>query len=283
MPTIAQLPTATIVNAADEILLSQSGVTRSASVGTVLASAQASITIATGSVLGRTSLGAGGPEPLAVGLGLNANAGALTANGFDHTAFPTQTALAAGDEVILNSAGAPHRLPVALLRSLFTAGANVSIGPTGVIAVSTPPQGPTGATGQAGPAGPAGPQGVAGAAGVPGAAGSAGPQGPTGPAWSPPKRTSALTADTPSLSDDQGIIAYTATQPVAVTINDLGALRVFDAIQLGTGVVTLTPGPGVTMMSQGRSVTSLLTAYQGAALSVVCTGGAIVFVVGNSQ
>jgi hypothetical protein len=107
--------------------------------------------------------------------------------------------------------------------------------------------------------------------------------GAPGPAWSPPKRSVTATNDTPTVADDQGVIAYSSASPVTVTVNDLGSLRIFDTLQLGTGSVSLLPGTGVTMMSQGKSVTSVITAYQGSAISVICTGAGTVFVVGNTQ
>ena len=107
--------------------------------------------------------------------------------------------------------------------------------------------------------------------------------GAPGPAWSPPKRLVTASADTPTVADDQGVIAYSNASPVSVTVNDLGSLRVYDTLQLGTGSVSLVPGTGVTMMSQGKSVSSVISAYQGAAISVIGTGTGAVFVVGNTQ
>jgi len=137
MPTIPQLPPATSVSAADELPLSQSdGVVRSASVGELLAGTQPALTLASGNLLGRVSLGAGGPEPIALGAGLDISAGAIEANGTDHGAFPVQTVLLPSDQAVLSSAGAPRLLPLAMLRGLFTAGSNISITGAGVISAS---------------------------------------------------------------------------------------------------------------------------------------------------
>jgi hypothetical protein len=152
MPTIPQLPAAGQITAADEFPLSQDGVTRGATVGDLLAGTQPAIITATGTLLGRTSLGPGGPEQVGIGTGLALAGGALAATGLDHAAFPTQTALQPTDEVVLNSAGAPRRMPLTMLRGLFSAGANVSIDQSGTIAVSGDAIGP------AGPQGPAGEQ-----------------------------------------------------------------------------------------------------------------------------
>ena len=136
MPTIAQLPPTSQVNPADEIPISQAGVTKTASVGTLLASTQPAIIIPTGTMLGRVSLGPGGPEPLTLGAGLGIANTSLTANGADHVGFTQQTALQPADEVVLNSGGSPKRMSLGLLRGLFSAGNNVTIDPSGVISGS---------------------------------------------------------------------------------------------------------------------------------------------------
>ena len=83
MPTISQLPSLADVTAADAIPVSQNGATHSVSVGALLASAQPAIISEPGTLLGRVSLGAGGPEPVTVGAGLVLNDGTLTASAFD--------------------------------------------------------------------------------------------------------------------------------------------------------------------------------------------------------
>ena len=149
MPTIKQLPVAAEVNAEDEIPLSQGGLTKSATVGALLNGMQPAVIAPTGSLLGRVSSGPGGPEPVAVGVGLDLSSGTLAANGGDHAAFAAQQSLLLTDEAILNSGGGPRRMPLSLLRNLFSAGANISIDADGVI--SSPGSG--GGTGSAGPAG----------------------------------------------------------------------------------------------------------------------------------
>ena len=81
MPTIPQLPAAGPITAADELPLSQDGVTRGATVGELLAGTQPAIITATGTLLGRTSVGSGGPEQVAVGTGLAVAGGTLAATG----------------------------------------------------------------------------------------------------------------------------------------------------------------------------------------------------------
>ncbi len=182
MPTIPQLPAAGQITAADELPLSQDGVTRGATVGELLAGTQPSIITATGTLLGRVSIGPGGPEQVGVGAGLALAGGAVSATGLDHVTFPAQTALQPTDEVVLNSAGTPRRMPLLMLRGLFSAGPNVTIDPTGTIAVSDDAAGPAGPQGPGGEQGPAGPPGSAGPVGLTGPVGPVGPMGPVGPA-----------------------------------------------------------------------------------------------------
>ncbi len=165
MPTINQLPLATQINASDVLPISQAGATRSASIGNLLAATQPVITLASNTLLGRVSLGPGGPEPVAVGPGLALTFGSLLATGADHATFPAAPGLIVTDQAIISSAGQPLQLPLSQLRGLFTAGANVTIDPNGVIAT-------TGAGGSPGPAGATGPIGPVGLTGAAGPAGS---------------------------------------------------------------------------------------------------------------
>ncbi len=139
MPTIQQLPSASQAGTADEIPVSQSGVTRSVTVGDLLASTQPAITMASNTVLGRASLGPGGPETVVVGTGISLASGSLSATGADHAGFAVQTTLTATDQVVLNSSGVPTRMAIPLLRGLFSAGSNVAIDANGVLSASTDP------------------------------------------------------------------------------------------------------------------------------------------------
>jgi hypothetical protein len=145
MPTILQLPPVSQVAPADELPLSQAGVTSSVSVGTLLAGTQSAITASPGTLLGRVSFGAGGPELVPVGLGLMLSGGALAASGADHATFSQQTTLATTDQVVLNSVGRPMLLSLSLLRGLFSAGTNISIDPSGMISANA-----TGVSGETG-------------------------------------------------------------------------------------------------------------------------------------
>jgi hypothetical protein len=139
MPTIPELPAAVQTGLQDELPVSQGGVTRAVTVAELLSGTQQLIEVPSPSVLGRASLGPGGPEALSLGLGLGLQAAALVANGGDHAAFVQETSFGAGDEVIVNAGGVPRRLPVPALRALFSGGHNVTIDTNGVIAASTDP------------------------------------------------------------------------------------------------------------------------------------------------
>ena len=136
MPTISQLPSVAEVTAADAMPVSQNGVTHSVSVGSLLASMQPAIVADPGTLLGRNSLGSGGPESVVVGSGLLLNRGTLAASPFDLADVPQQTALSSTDHAMLNSNGALALLPVSLLRGLFSAGPNISIDANGIISAS---------------------------------------------------------------------------------------------------------------------------------------------------
>ena len=139
MPTIQQLPVAVQPSASDELPVSQGGVTRAVTVGDLLAATQAAITTASNTLLGRVSLGPGGPEPVPMGTGLAISGGALSATGADHAGFVQRAALTLSDEVVLNSSGTPSRMALPVLRGLFAAGANVSINASGMISAITDP------------------------------------------------------------------------------------------------------------------------------------------------
>ena len=137
MPTISQLPSLVDITAADAIPVSQNGATHSVSVGALLASAQPAIISESGTLLGRVSVGAGGPEPVAVGAGLLLNDGALTASAFDSASLPQQTTLSPTDHAMLNNNGLVTLLPVSSLRGLFSAGKNISIDANGTVSAAT--------------------------------------------------------------------------------------------------------------------------------------------------
>ena len=136
MPTISQLPSVAEVTAADAIPISQSGATNSVSVGALLAGTQPAIVSDSGKLLGRTSLGPGGPEPISIGSGLLLENGTLAASPFDLANLPQQMTLSPTDHAMLNSNGTLTLLPVTSLRTLFSAGTNIAIDASGTISAS---------------------------------------------------------------------------------------------------------------------------------------------------
>jgi hypothetical protein len=136
MPTISQLPAVSQVTAADQLPISQGGAACSVSVGTLLAGTQPAILTATGTLLGRTSLGPGGPDPVEVGTGLLLETDILVATGADHATFPEQGTLTVSDQAVLSSEGNPKLLQLSLLRGLFSPGSNIAIDQYGTISAT---------------------------------------------------------------------------------------------------------------------------------------------------
>ncbi|MDR3489526.1 MAG: fibronectin type III domain-containing protein [Bradyrhizobium sp.] len=133
MPTITQLPPGGEVTAADILPLSQAGTTNGVSVGALLAGTQPAILAQSSTLLGRVSVGPGGPEEIDVGLGLVPVADTLVATGADHASFSQQETFVSTDAVVLSSGGKPALLPVDALRQLFSPGSNISITSSGII------------------------------------------------------------------------------------------------------------------------------------------------------
>jgi hypothetical protein len=136
MPTISQLPSANPVSAADEMPISQGGTARATSVGALLASAQSVIILSSPALLGRTSLGSGGPEQIDVGLGLSLSSDTLIADGLDHAAFPAASGLSVLSDLVISNEGSPMLMQASLMRGLFSAGQNIAIDPNGVISTT---------------------------------------------------------------------------------------------------------------------------------------------------
>jgi len=79
MPTISQLPASGTVSASDLLPVSQGGSAHAVSVGVLLAQTQPAIIVQPPSLLGRFSVGPGGPDEIAIGSGLMLNSGTLSA------------------------------------------------------------------------------------------------------------------------------------------------------------------------------------------------------------
>jgi len=79
MPTINQLAPATAACDDDELLVSQAGIDRKLTRSQLLAGMQTQLAVMSGSLLGRSSPGTGGPEQITVGSNLNLHKGTLSA------------------------------------------------------------------------------------------------------------------------------------------------------------------------------------------------------------
>src|SRR5271155_4618871 len=98
MPTISQLPSADTVSASDLIPISQGGSAHSVSVGALLAQTQPAIIVTPPTLLGRVSIGPGGPDTIVVGGGLALNGGTLSSS-LDLGALSVQTTLSPTDQI----------------------------------------------------------------------------------------------------------------------------------------------------------------------------------------
>ena len=136
MPTISRLPSADPVSASDLIPISQNGSVRSVAVGALLAQTQPAIIASSPSLLGRTSIGSGGPDVIAIGEGLTIRSGALVANNFDPNLLAIQTDIAPTNYIIVTDKNKTLRLAIGQLRGLFSPGPNIEIDGSGVISSS---------------------------------------------------------------------------------------------------------------------------------------------------
>ncbi len=133
MPTISRLPQTGAASAADLIPISQGGSTYAVSVGTLLSTMQPEILVDPPCLLGRVSMGAGGPDAIGVGSGLILNNFTLSASGIDISVLSAQTSLSADDHIVVANAQGPHLAAPGLFRSIFVAGHNISIDSNGTI------------------------------------------------------------------------------------------------------------------------------------------------------
>lgn len=111
MPTIDPLPTASGVTLSDLVPISQAGTTRSTNIGALLGAVQPAIVSDTGTLLGRNSAGAGGPEAVAVGPGLTLSQGTLAAVGLESAA--QIGSMSSSDMVCISRAGTLHTIQYA--------------------------------------------------------------------------------------------------------------------------------------------------------------------------
>jgi hypothetical protein len=147
--------------------------------------------------------------------------------------------------------------------------------------------GPTGATGPTGPTGAAstvtGPTGPTGSQGVTGPTGSTGSTGATGPAFFPLTGTTYTTSHILVAGNAGTLVkmnvssAHTLTIPPEITYNfDVGTQIVI--AQLGAGQTTITPGAGVSLVSEGGK---RITKAQYATASLIKLGADAWLLTGN--
>ena len=127
MPKISQLPPSDTVSAADLLPVSQSGTTNAVSVGALLAQTQPAIIAPSPSLLGRTSIGPGGPEVVGIGGGLTLTNGTLNAATADLTLLPVRTFLAETDRMLVTNQDGAGQITVDHIRDLFGSGTTVSL------------------------------------------------------------------------------------------------------------------------------------------------------------
>jgi hypothetical protein len=139
MPTIPELPQANMTGGQDELPVSQSGITRSVTIAELLAGTQPAIILPSSTLLGRVSLGPGGPEPVQLGAGLAIEGPEIAANGTDHAGFPLAPSLNLANQAVINANGVPMLLALSALHGVYNAGANISINGSGTISASTDP------------------------------------------------------------------------------------------------------------------------------------------------
>jgi hypothetical protein len=107
MPTIDQLAPATAASDTDELLASQSGVARKVTRAQIVSGLQPMLTVPSGKLVGRSSAGVGGPEPISIGANLTLSGGILSAAAtpFTIAGLPTGTPPGATDLVPLAQGG----------------------------------------------------------------------------------------------------------------------------------------------------------------------------------
>ncbi len=113
MPTIDQLAPATAAADSDEHIVSQAGTAFKMTRAQILAGVQPQLALQSGVLLGRSTAGTGGPEPLAIGANLALIAGTLSASATPYlvSALPTGTVPGPGDLVPLSQGGTNTAVP----------------------------------------------------------------------------------------------------------------------------------------------------------------------------
>ena len=107
MPEISTLPDGAPLAIGDYIIFERGGQIFRLTVAEFFAQFQATLLLQQNTLVGRTTVGTGGPQQVGVG---------LIANGSDHLQFGVAALFDPAAEVIVNSGGTPTRMPVSLFR-----------------------------------------------------------------------------------------------------------------------------------------------------------------------
>lgn len=129
MPTIDQLAPATSATDEDEFIVTQSGIARKITRAQVLNGLQPTLTVNSGSLLGRSSTGIGAPEVVTIGANLSFNNGTLSASAVPYvlSALPAGNVPAGSDLISMSQAGANVAVTYSQLLRGFPAIANVDL------------------------------------------------------------------------------------------------------------------------------------------------------------
>ena len=138
MPLISQLPVAIGLAASDAVPVSQSGVARAVSVGNLLGGTQPAILASSGTLLGRRSLGTGGPEEIALGSGLTLNDGTLDIGEGMFASLETIESVSQGGRLVAVEDGRLKAVAPGVMQASYTAGEHIEIDSTGVISAIWP-------------------------------------------------------------------------------------------------------------------------------------------------
>jgi len=138
MPMISQLPTAAKIAASDAVPVSQSGVVRAVSVGNLLAGTQPAILASAGTLLGRRSFGAGGPEAITLGRGLALNDGTLDVGDGIFQSLETVESVSPNGRLIAVEDGRLKAVTADAVCAVYSAGDHIQIDPSGVISAIWP-------------------------------------------------------------------------------------------------------------------------------------------------
>jgi len=119
MPDLLTLPEGAPIQTTDEVMIVRGDETYAVTVAQLLTGLQAALSLSQNTLLGRTAAGAGAPAALPLGAGVALSGGALVANATDHLALTALGSMDAAADLVVNSAGAPRRLPWPLVQSFM--------------------------------------------------------------------------------------------------------------------------------------------------------------------